>query len=404
MARGDLGAVTRGTLLDIADAIRAQTGLTKLLTPPEMADAILSIEPIQKTYYGLLLKDGTLELCYRAEPVSRLGEVDQAFEVNAAGYTYSGRPPWNDRRGEVKRCVMDPSLRLAPITSAAHLLAGCNLMKTVEGLENLQHAGVFDYLFYDCRSVVSIYASRFDGTKVASQDGVFSGCDRLIGGHGKAKSAITKDTDLSLGEAGLLTDPENDRRRWFWSTLYEDGELVLSATEALDADRVYVVHEPACANIVGASLKSFPWGSKATLVKRATVLPDMSAIDAVSPGNWFMGCTALTAVSGMGNLAGARSLTYTFGGCTLLTEVDLRGFDPSHLEEVIGTFYECRALSRILASPNWELPAGIKGYYTFMNCTSLVGGNGTKFSASNADYRYFRLDTADSPGYLTLSE
>ena len=38
----------------------------------------------------------------------------------------------------------------------------------------------------------------------------------------------------------------------------------------------------------------------------------------------------------------------------------------------------------------------------FFGCTSLVGGNGTKFDASHIDSEYARVDTNDTPGYFTL--
>ena len=37
----------------------------------------------------------------------------------------------------------------------------------------------------------------------------------------------------------------------------------------------------------------------------------------------------------------------------------------------------------------------------FSGCTSLVGGNATKYDASHTDKEYARIDTASTPGYFT---
>lgn len=403
MADSDLGTVTRKVLADIAGAIRAQTGSAARYTPPEMAEAILSIQPGPKTYYGLLLEDGTLELCYRAQAASALGTVSQAYEADLGGYTLNGHAPWYERRGEIVRCVMDTSLRLAPITSAAFLLDGMNAMKSVEGFENLQHAGNFNYLFYNCKALVSVFATEFDTAKITSKDSTFTGCNRLVGGHGKTRTAIEKNTDFSLGEAGLLTDPDADQRRWIWCTVYEDGELVLSATDATEASRPYLLHDQACANVTEASAGTHPWSDVRAKIKRATISPDIAGIDGICPESWFSSHASLASVTGMGYLRGVTSLSSVFSTCTSITEVDLRGLDSTKLKKASSTFYGCGKLQKILASPDWVLPAGVTGYNTFLNCSALVGGNGTTYSSSHNNYDYLRLDLPGSPGYLTAS-
>jgi len=34
---------------------------------------------------------------------------------------------------------------------------------------------------------------------------------------------------------------------------------------------------------------------------------------------------------------------------------------------------------------------------------SLVGGNGTAWASSKTAYTYFRIDTASTPGYITVA-
>ena len=39
----------------------------------------------------------------------------------------------------------------------------------------------------------------------------------------------------------------------------------------------------------------------------------------------------------------------------------------------------------------------------FYNCKKLVGGNGMAWSSSNTNYTYMRIDSASSPGCVTVA-
>ena len=57
-----------------------------------MAAAILALR-FSPSAWALLLVDGTLEFCWRNYPVSQLGTVAQAFEVDVAGYASDAARP-----------------------------------------------------------------------------------------------------------------------------------------------------------------------------------------------------------------------------------------------------------------------------------------------------------------------
>lgn len=103
-------------------------------------------------------------------------------------------------------------------------------------------------------------------------------------------------------------------------------------------------------------------------------------------------------------LAGVRSMRYTFGSCAFTT-IDFRGFDPSTLADLFYTFSGCSCLATIYADSTWALPSsGITGSQCFYSCsTSLVGGNGTVWASNKTASTYFRVDTASTPGYITAS-
>lgn len=86
-----------------------------------------------------------------------------------------------------------------------------------------------------------------------------------------------------------------------------------------------------------------------------------------------------------------------------MTEVS--GFE--NLSGITGAnqmFTNCPALKTICANSTWALPSsGITGSQCFYGCsTSLVGGNGTVWANSKTTYAYFSIDTASTPGYITV--
>ena len=114
-------------------------------------------------------------------------------------------------------------------------------------------------------------------------------------------------------------------------------------------------------------------------------------------------CTAVTSVSGLGNLSGVTSMRFAFSGIGA-TSLDFRGFDPSTLTDLYYCFGGNSSLATIYADSTWALPSsGVSGSQSFYNCRSLAGGNGTAWSSSNTSYTYFRIDRSGQAGYLTAA-
>jgi hypothetical protein len=95
----------------------------------------------------------------------------------------------------------------------------------------------------------------------------------------------------------------------------------------------------------------------------------------------------------------------TYISSCAFTTIDFRGFDPSTLTDLFYTFSGCSRLTTILADASWALPtSGISGSQCFYSCsTSLVGGNGTAWASNKTAYTYFSIDTASTPGYITVA-
>ena len=66
-------------------------------------------------------------------------------------------------------------------------------------------------------------------------------------------------------------------------------------------------------------------------------------------------------------------------------------------------FGNCTALTTIEVSNSWNATNVTNSAGMFYNCSSLVGGNGTVYDSSKIDKTMAVIDTATTPGYLTLA-
>lgn len=221
--------------------------------------------------------------------------------------------------------------------------------------------------------------------------------------------ATGRGLELHVRQGGVLTDPNNDNRTWFYAHYYADGEGVLTATSAPDGTRELVASGRICAIGKYVGLGFTPWDGVTGATHRqhltsATFAADMATFSYLNLVYLFYSCTNLASVSGLGNLSGVRSMRFTFASCAF-TEIDFRGFDPSTLTDLSYTFSGCSRLTTIYADASWALPSsGLTGSQCFYSCsTSLVGGNGTVWASNKTAYTYFRIDTASTPGYIMIA-
>lgn len=397
--------VISGSVFDgIADAIRAQNGLTETYRPAEMAPAILALTwDAGVKIRALLLADGTLEFNYRDGRSSDVpgAVILDAWEVDPSGYSSASARPWDDVKLSVTRAVFDGDFSEGGLANASYLFHGFENLVEVEGFEELSGATSMNQMFVSCPSLETIWADGFTSS-ATSGSLMFSGCGRLVGGQGYVPGQMDDHGALNYGEDGVLTDPANDQREWFRCFLYADGELVLTAATEPEAGRELVSSGRLCANARYNSVGYQPWYDHRHDVEAVEIASDMVTYDHVNTNYWFYGHQEIAGVAGMGNLRGVREMQHTFNSCEGLTEIDLSGLDPSSLEDLAYTFGGCGSLVTIWADADWALPSsGVSGFQTFYQCTSLVGGAGTTYASSRAGYQYMRIDGVGGAGYLT---
>lgn len=404
------GVLPESVFSDIAGAIRGQNGESTLYAPGEMAAAILALEwDVGYKIRALLLDDGTLEINYYERRTSVTGgRIVQVFEIDPAGYSSASARSYDSIKLLVKKVYIDSTIAGLGITNCNYWFNAFANCTEVRGFENLSGMTSATQMFSSCGSLETIYATSFSNSGLSGSL-MFTGCSRLVGGtDGYVPSNTSGASVCKLGAGGVLTDPSNDQRTWFWAHFYEDGEAVLTATSTPDATRTLRASGRICAIGKYVGLGFTPWDGVTGPTHRqyltsVTFAADMASFSYLNLIYLFYSCTNLASVSGLGNLSGVRSMRYTFSSCAFAT-IDFRGFDPSTLTDLFYTFSGCSSLTTIYADSTWALPSsGITGSQCFYGCRALVGGNGTAWSSSNVGYTYMRIDRAGQAGYLTAA-
>jgi surface protein len=134
--------------------------------------------------------------------------------------------------------------------------------------------------------------------------------------------------------------------------------------------------------------------------------PSFAKARPTSTREWFSSMTSLESITGMTkylNTSEVTTMVSMFFNCSILTTLDLSGFDTRNVAHMDYMFYNSRALTTIYVSGKWSTENLTSSDYMFYNCESLVGGEGTVLDQNHLDATYAHIDGGTAnPGYLTL--
>ena len=100
----------------------------------------------------------------------------------------------------------------------------------------------------------------------------------------------------------------------------------------------------------------------------------------------FYNCSSLTSLDLSGfNTGKVTDMSSMFLYCTNLTSLDVSGFNTGSVTNMNGMFADCSSLKTIYCYDTWN-PSSSQGM--FIGCTSLIGGDGTLYSADNVTAAY----------------
>ena len=252
------GVLPESVFSDIAFAIRGQNGLSTLYQPGDMAAAILALEwDVGYKIRALLLDDGTLEINYYERRTSvTSGRIVRVFEIDPAGYSSASARSYDSIKLLVGKVYIDSTIAGLGIQNCNYWFNAFANCTKIRGFENLSGMTSANQMFSSCGSLETIYATSFSNSGLSGSP-MFTGCTRLVGGtDGYEPSTTSVVTVCKLGAGGVLTDPNDNLRTWFYAHYYADGEGVLTATSTPDPTRELLGSGLICANgkYVGAGL------------------------------------------------------------------------------------------------------------------------------------------------------
>ena len=201
---------------------------------------------------------------------------------------------------------------------------------------------------------------------------------------------------------------------------WDNGVIWSSVTRA--------VFDPSFADARPTS--SFYWFHNMYKLESITGLQYFNTSEVTNMGSMFSGCMALTSIDlSHFNTAKVTNMWYMFLGCSGLTSIDLSSFNTANVENMNSMFYGCTgltsldlsyfntvkvitmgamfryctSLTTIYVGDEWSTAAVYSSSNMFLDCSSLVGGQGTTYNSSNpVDKTYAHIDGGPSnPGYFT---
>ena len=119
----------------------------------------------------------------------------------------------------------------------------------------------------------------------------------------------------------------------------------------------------------------------------------------------FAGCSGLTSLDLSNfNTAKVTIMSNMFYNCSGLTSLDLSNFNTAKVTNMGYMFKSSRNLRTIYVGSEWNTDIVTSSTNMFLDCTSLVGGQGTTYDPDHVNKTYAHIDGGSSnPGYFTAA-
>ena len=304
------------------------------------------------------------------------------------------------------------------------MFTGCSSLTAldVSKFDTANVTSMYD-MFGDCSGLTALDVSKFDTTNVTSMLGTFAGCSGLTAlDVSKFDTANVKDMDSMFADCSGLTALDVSKfntanatgMSWMFS-----GCSGLTALDVSKFDTANVWHMSSmfsdCSGLTALDVSKFDtanvWHMRSMFsgCSKLTAL-DVSKFDTAKVRDMrsmFSDCSGLTALNvSKFDTANVTDMSWMFYHCSGLTELNLSNFDTAKVEGMGGMFSGCSNLKLICTSDKFTIASVLEGDWyhgrnMFKDCTSLVGGNGTKYDSEHIDKTYARIDTPSAPGYFT---
>ena len=316
-------------------------------------DGYLSCWP--KAY--AVLENDTLTFYYDILKPEREGTVLSMDKFEWTGETY---------RNNITTVDFDAAFEdYQGLTSTAMMFSRMENLTTINGLKYLNTENVTDMsaMFSGCQSLTSIDVSTFDTQNVTDMSWMFGVCQNL-----KTLDLGSFDTGNVTKMNAMFSGCEN------LDTLYIDGFNTENVTKM---NSMFA----GCKKLVAPNFSNF----------NTERVEDMNAM--------FSDCQAITSLDvSTFDTKNVTKMNGMFSGCNTLDTLDLSKFDTKNVTRMDNMFKECLELTTIFVGDDWNMESVENSKGMFLDCSSIVGQDGTTYDADSTDKAKAHYDEG---GYLT---
>ena len=359
-------------------------------------------EAIAKKEYAVVSPDGTtLTFYFDKHKSSRQGT---AYRLNVG----KANPKWVDfvdfgeysfpRNSNYTTVVFDESFKDARPVSCAYWFGGFKNLTKIEGIDNLNTSRVrnMSCMFWGCDILQSVDMSGFNTSKVTDMNRMFWGC-KSMESIDLSSFNTANVTDMSymfrgcevlenLDLSGFNTANVTDMSCMFWECeVLENLDLSnFNTSKVISMDGMF----SGCKCLSKLDVSCFN-------TSKVVIMSEM-----------FEDCKRLESVGVDGfNTSQVMDMGKMFSGCENLQKLDISNFNTSLVIEISEMFSGCKSLKTIYVGEGWDTYLVGNPEYVFYDCTSLVGGKGTKYDSEFVDVARAKIDGGkDEPGYFTAKK
>ena len=290
------------------------------------------------------------------------------------------------------------NLDTSKVTNMSRMFYECKALSSLD-LRNFDTGNVTDmsemfYMFNGNTALTKLDLSSFNTSKVTTMSSMFQGCSRL------------PELDVSKFDTSNVTDMQA-----MFETCSSLTTLDLSNFNTSKVTTMSSMFQD-CWVLTSLNVRSFDTSkvtSMAFIFRACKALPTLdvskfNTSNVASMQGMFDTCRSLTSLDVSSfNTSKATKMENMFRACSSLTTLDLSSFDVAYNCAKASMFEGSTNLKTIYAAQDWEVKGSSTGLNMFKDCTSLVGGKGTKYSSSNTYLTYARIDDPmnGKPGYFT---
>ena len=346
------------------------------------------------TAYAILYEDGTL--VFQNSNTPEAGKtVKNTYEVDLNA-VHRNSAPWYNERKSVR--VVNFADKISPKVTS-YWFYECENLYRVNNIQNLDTSKVTSMrsMFYDCSGLMALDVSHFDTANVTDTSFMFYSCENLYRVNNIQNLDTSKVTSMhsmfnGCGELTALDLSHFDTANVTDMSSMFNGCGELTALDLSYFDTANVTDMSAmfwgCIELTALDVSHF----------NTTKVTDMSFM--------FYGCRELTALDvSHFDTTKVTDMSFMFDHCRELTMLDVSHFDTLKVTHMEHMFFGCSNLKTLYASDKFTTSSipettDSNSRDMFKNCTSLVGGNGTKYDESHIDKEYARIDIVSAPGYF----